>query len=111
MAMLRQILERLKLTLNGAKTKVVGAYAGKFDFLGFTSLWTAISRTVWLLGYSPNCETISKTKSRAAQGAQRLIELAEKNCYVLFVGHGFINRYISKELLANGVARPTKTQA
>jgi group II intron reverse transcriptase/maturase len=37
MAMLRQILERLKLTLNGAKTKVVDAYAGKFDFLGFTA--------------------------------------------------------------------------
>ena len=38
MAMLRQILERLELTLNVAKTKVVDAYAGKFDFLGFTAL-------------------------------------------------------------------------
>jgi group II intron reverse transcriptase/maturase len=37
MAMLRQILERLELTLNGTKTKVVDAYAEKFDFLGFTA--------------------------------------------------------------------------
>lgn len=66
------------------------------------TLWTALLRTLWLMGYSQNCEPISKTKNRAAQGAQKLIELAEKNSSVLFVGHGFINRYISKELLANG---------
>jgi RNA-directed DNA polymerase len=38
MAVLRQILERLKLTLNEAKTKIVNAHKGKFDFLGFT-IW------------------------------------------------------------------------
>jgi hypothetical protein len=32
MATLRQILERLELTLNVGKTKEVDAYAGKFDF-------------------------------------------------------------------------------
>lgn len=36
MAVLRQILERLGLTLNEAKTKVVNAYKGSFDFLGFS---------------------------------------------------------------------------
>jgi group II intron reverse transcriptase/maturase len=36
MAVLRQLLERLKLTLNEAKTKVVNAFDGKFNFLGFT---------------------------------------------------------------------------
>ncbi|MHB8809277.1 MAG: reverse transcriptase domain-containing protein [Desulfobulbaceae bacterium] len=35
MTVLRQILERLELTLNEAKTKIVDAYDGKFDFLGF----------------------------------------------------------------------------
>jgi group II intron reverse transcriptase/maturase len=35
MAVLRQILERLELTLNETKTKRVNAYEGKFDFLGF----------------------------------------------------------------------------
>ena len=38
MAVLRQILERMGLTLNEAKTQVVNAYQGKFDFLGF-EIW------------------------------------------------------------------------
>jgi group II intron reverse transcriptase/maturase len=36
MAVLRQILERLKLTLNETKTKIVNAHKGSFDFLGFS---------------------------------------------------------------------------
>ncbi len=36
MAVLRQVLERLKLTLNEKKTKVVNAHKGSFDFLGFS---------------------------------------------------------------------------
>jgi len=36
MTVLRKILERLGLTLNETKTKIVNAYEGKFDFLGFT---------------------------------------------------------------------------
>lgn len=43
MAVLRQILERLKLSLNETKTKIVNAHRGKFDFLGF-SIWIAESR-------------------------------------------------------------------
>jgi RNA-directed DNA polymerase len=43
MAVLRQILERLELTLNVAKTKIVNAHKGKFDFLGF-SIWMGESR-------------------------------------------------------------------
>lgn len=38
MTVLRQILERLQLTLNEIKTKIVNAHEGKFDFLGF-SIW------------------------------------------------------------------------
>jgi group II intron reverse transcriptase/maturase len=36
MAVLRQILERLGLSLNEAKTRVVNAFTEKFDFLGFS---------------------------------------------------------------------------
>ncbi len=43
MAVLRQILERLKLALNETKTKIVNSHKGKFDFLGFT-IWIAESR-------------------------------------------------------------------
>jgi RNA-directed DNA polymerase len=38
MALLRQILERLELSLNETKTKTVNAHKEKFDFLGFT-IW------------------------------------------------------------------------
>ncbi len=43
MAMLRWILERMGLSLNGDKTRVVDAYQGKFNFLGF-EIWMAKSR-------------------------------------------------------------------
>jgi len=36
MAVLRRILERLKLSLNETKTKIVNAHKGSFDFLGFS---------------------------------------------------------------------------
>ena len=42
MTVLRQILERLKLTLNESKTKIVNAHKEKFYFLGF-SIWMAES--------------------------------------------------------------------
>jgi group II intron reverse transcriptase/maturase len=43
MTVLRQILERLQLTLNEAKTKTVDAHEEKFDFLGFT-IWMGRGR-------------------------------------------------------------------
>jgi group II intron reverse transcriptase/maturase len=43
MTVLRQILERLKLSLNETKTKIVNAHKEKFDFLGF-SIWMGESR-------------------------------------------------------------------
>lgn len=43
MAVLRRILERMGLTLNADKTRVVNTYQGKFDFLGF-EIWRAKSR-------------------------------------------------------------------
>ena len=43
MTVLRQILERLGLTLNETKTKIVNVYKGEIDFLGFT-IWKGKSR-------------------------------------------------------------------
>jgi group II intron reverse transcriptase/maturase len=43
MAMLQRILERMGLSLNEDKTRVVDAYQGKFDFLGF-EIWRGKSR-------------------------------------------------------------------
>ncbi|MEN8135120.1 MAG: histidine phosphatase family protein [Thermodesulfobacteriota bacterium] len=70
-------------------------------------LWTAFLRTLWFTGYSSGCASMAETKSRAAQAAQALSEMAEKNRSVIFVGHGFLNRYIAKELLADGWCGPS----
>jgi len=43
MQMLRRILERLELTLNETKTRIVNAFDGEFDFLGF-SIWMGKGR-------------------------------------------------------------------
>jgi RNA-directed DNA polymerase len=43
MQMLRRILERLELTLNETKTRIVNAFEGEFDFLGF-SIWMGKGR-------------------------------------------------------------------
>lgn len=58
MNVLRQILERLELTLNEAKTKIVNAYKGKFDFLGF-SIWMAKSRKTG--NYYPHVQPSKKS--------------------------------------------------
>jgi group II intron reverse transcriptase/maturase len=59
MAVLRKILERLGLTLNEAKTKIVNAYEGKFDFLGFT-LWMGKGRKT--RNYYPHVQPSKKSE-------------------------------------------------
>ncbi|MDD2540353.1 MAG: reverse transcriptase domain-containing protein, partial [Desulfuromonadaceae bacterium] len=58
MAVLRQILERLKLTLNETKTKIVNSFIGRFDFLGF-SIYMGESRRTGNL--YPNVEPSKKS--------------------------------------------------
>ena len=64
-------------------------------------LWVLILRGLWFLGFSKNSESIVEAKQRAKLASEKLIDLVVKNDSVLFVGHGFINHYIAKELLAN----------
>jgi len=72
MAVLRQILERLKLTLNDTKTKIVNAHKGKFDFLGF-SIWMAESVKSGKLypHVQPSKKAIQSIKSRITELTQR----------------------------------------
>jgi len=63
-----------------------------------TKLWVALLRTLWLLGFSKNAESISHAKERAKQVAYHLIKLAEEHQTVVFVGHGVLNYYVAKEL-------------
>ncbi|TRO77508.1 group II intron reverse transcriptase/maturase [Trichloromonas acetexigens] len=72
MTVLRQILERLELTLNEAKTKIVNAYKGKFDFLGFT-IWMGKSRRTGRLypHVQPSKKAEQKVKDRITELTRR----------------------------------------
>ncbi len=75
-----------------------------FDNVSITlpiKLWVAILRGLWFLGFSKNTESISEAKQRAKLASEKLMDLATKHHSVLLVGHGFLNHYIAKELLAN----------
>ena len=72
MTVLRQILERLKLTLNETKTKIVNAHNGKFDFLGFSIWMGESSRTGNLYPHvQPSKKTLQKIKDRVTELTRR----------------------------------------
>ena len=68
MAVLRQILERLKLTLNETKTKIVNAFKDKFDFLGF-SIWMGKGRKTrnYYPHVQPSKKALQKIKDRVTE--------------------------------------------
>ncbi len=68
MTVLQQILERLNLTLNETKTRIVNAHKGKFDFLGF-SIWMAESVKSGKLypHVQPSKKAIQSIKSRVTE--------------------------------------------
>jgi len=69
-------------------------------------LWVVILRTLWFLGFSRNTESFSMAKARARMASSKLVELAAEHNSVLFVGHGFLNHYVAKELLATNWEGP-----
>ena len=66
--------------------------------------WAFILRVLWLCGYSRSVESVGTARIRASMAAQRLQSLASEGP-VLLLGHGFMNRMISKQLLADGWTR------
>jgi RNA-directed DNA polymerase len=73
MKVLRQVLERLELTLNEAKTKIVNAYEGKFDFLGFT-IWMGRGRKTGK--YYPHVQASKKAEQKVKD---QITELTTRN--------------------------------
>jgi broad specificity phosphatase PhoE len=69
-------------------------------------VWAALFRVLWFFGFSSNSESLSEAKTRALNGANRLKEIAAESGSVLLVGHGFVNRFIAKELLSSGWQGP-----
>lgn len=65
MTVFRQILERLKLTLNEAKTKVVNAFRERFNFLGFSIYMGESRRSGHLYPYvQPSEKALQDIKDR-----------------------------------------------
>jgi hypothetical protein len=75
-------------------------------------VWGNIFILLWLAGLFELKRAFRSGKARAKHCAEQLICLAEQHGKVLFVGHGFLNAYISKELRLlgwNGPKIPSKT--
>lgn len=82
--------------------KEMGLPYGNFPFLKMhPNRWAAFFRVLWFFGYSSNSESLREAKLRAENGAKKLKEAAALSGSVLLVGHGFVNRFIAKELLAS----------
>lgn len=65
--------------------------------------WLINSRIFWLLGGNKkNIEGFKDAKNRAKEATQQLIDYAEKDKKVVLVAHGFLNRYLLKNLQKQG---------
>ena len=69
-------------------------------------VWFVLFRVLWFLGYSNNSESFKYAKLRAVSAAKKLAEMAASHDSVVFIGHGFLNRFIARALLANGWCGP-----
>jgi len=74
-------------------------------------IWLIIFRVLWFIGYSPNTESYSEAKFRAKKCSDKLVATAKGSESVILVGHGILNRLISKELRSRGWQGPAKTKS
>jgi hypothetical protein len=72
------------------------------------SVWGVLLRSLSVFGFSKNGESLSMARERAQVAASMLIDIAKSHSSALFVGHGFINYFIAKELLSRHWVGPTK---
>ncbi|AST91183.1 histidine phosphatase family protein [Sutcliffiella sp. NC1] len=73
------------------------------------NIWAVVMRMLWVIGYSNECESLSKAKHRAKKASQQLIDFANEYKSIVLVGHGFFNLLIAKELQKSGWKGNRKT--
>ena len=73
--------------------------------------WLLFFRVSWLLGYAPNSESYSQVRFRVKKCADQLIEIAKEKDSVILIGHGVLNRLISKELRARNWQGSSKAKS
>lgn len=65
--------------------------------------WTSVSRALWLLGLNQkNNESFKEAKSRVLKIADFIEDRLNYNEQVVMVTHGFLNRYVARELKKRG---------
>jgi hypothetical protein len=67
-------------------------------------IWTTTARLKWMLGGGKKngIESFSDAKKRAKKAAEQLDQSSEENAKVLLTAHGFLNKYIKKNLKKMG---------
>lgn len=88
--------------------EIEGAYLNIPFFRFAPKTWGNIFILMWLLGLFELKGSFKAGKARARLCAEKLMDLAEAHDKVLFVGHGFINTYIAKELVSLGWDGPKR---
>jgi len=73
------------------------------------TVWAVLFRIMWIFGYSKQSESYKEAKARAKLSADKLIAYAKADKSVLLVGHGVMNKLISKELMDSGASLVKKT--
>lgn len=92
-----------KIHLSDSLFDEANMYIPRWNFLKLpVALWALYFRLAWFIGYTGDAESVQDAKKRALKATIRLIELAQKNNSVLFVGHGVLNGLIAKELKRKG---------
>ncbi len=70
--------------------------------------WVTVFRLSWLMGFSRHGESLATSIQRANHATSVLISMAHAHNDLLMVGHGFLNRYIAKTLIASGWQGPKR---
>ena len=71
--------------------------------------WAALFRILWLCGLPGEAESVNVAKKRAVKAAEILVTVARHaDGPVLLMGHGIMNRFIAKALMASGWKEETR---
>ncbi len=66
------------------------------------NLWLITARILWLSGFNKSCESYSDAKTRVRQLVKMFETIGLNEQRITAVGHGFLNRLFTKELLRRG---------
>lgn len=64
--------------------------------------WSTITRILWLIGYSRNCESFVEFRRRSHDAAAWLVERTNEHGEVMLVAHGWFNAAIFYHLKRKG---------